>query len=905
MNQDKSLWEQGIAVIGMSVKFPGAGNPEAYWNLLSRGVHAVRMFSDEELREAGIPENVFNHPQYVKAKGVLEDPELFDAEFFGMSPRETELTDPQQRLFLECGYEALEDAAYVPDTYAGRIGVFGGCTISTYMLSQIAKQGPHSNLEELTALMLGNDKDFLTSRLSYKLNLRGPGMTVQTACSTSLVAVHMACQSLMSGESDIALAGGSSVTFPNHAGYRYQQGLIFSPDGVCRAFDHKAQGTVFGNGVGVVVLKRLEKAAEDGDFVYAVIRGSAVNNDGGLKAGFTAPSPEGQAEVIADAIAAAGVHPDTISYVEAHGTGTAVGDPIEVVGLTMAYRQWTDRSGFCAIGSVKTNIGHLDCAAGVAGLIKTVLALRHRQIPPSLHFHEQNPQIDFVNSPFFVNTKLTDWKVESYPRRAGVSSFGIGATNAHVVLEEAPNREEVAYVRPWHALLLSAKTETALEAACERMSAYLSENPLTPLEEIAYTTQVGRKAYPLRRAVVCQNAEEAGRLLSRRTEGGTVRHSDEFPAMAWIFMPWREDRLPGLLELCRTEPVFRRELQEALARAEAVSGLALNAITSVLCSDDTHYTQMPQLTSRMRVVLSVAASYSLAAVFGQLGLQPALVGGVKEGGYAAACIAGLYSIEDAFRLAIARAIFEEGGEEEAYTRTVGDIFHAAARIPYLNGDQDDFRSDPDQPSAERWLHNAHRAALQDSHMRLVSIGAPLGDESEGTLSCFDAYSWTDTLADLWEGGADLDWQARTSLEKRRRVPLPTYPFERRRYVIRGPEGHNVDWEAERKAAVHETQVEPADSGQFEDGNPRRTLERNLILFYQEVLGQPSIDIHVPLYQLGADSLSKMQVISRIQETYPILLNVERMYGAQTIAELADSIELSFIELLEQDNLIRG
>ena len=903
MNQDEALWEQGIAVIGMSVRFPGAGNPEAFWDLLSRGIHAVRRFSDEELREAGIPEEIFNHPQYVKAKGILDEPELFDAEFFGMSPREAEWTDPQQRLFLECGYEALEDAAYVPDTYAGRIGVFGGCSLSTYMLTHIARYEPHSGLEELMKLMLGNDKDYLTSRLSYKLNLKGPGVTVQTACSTSLVAVHMACQSLLSGESDMALAGGSTVTFPNRAGYRYQQGLITSPEGVCRAFDREAQGTVFGNGVGVVVLKRLEKAVEDGDFVYAVIRGSAVNNDGRLKAGFTAPSPEGQAEVIADALASAGVHPDTVSYVEAHGTGTSVGDPIEIAGLTMAYRQWTERSGFCAIGSVKTNIGHLDCAAGVAGLIKTVLALHHRQIPPSLHFREPNPQIDFLNSPFFVNTKLSDWVAGSSPRRAGVSSFGIGATNAHVVLEEAPDIKEAESARPWQALLLSAKTEPALVAACGRMSAYLSAHPSAPMEEIAFTTQVGRKAYPLRSAVVCRDAEEARRLLDRRAAEGTVRPPAEDQAQAWLFLPWEENKLPGLLELCRSEPVFRHGLLQALEKAEAVSGMSLSGLASALCADPPA-AEPPQLPPRLRAIVSVAASCSVAAFLGELGLQPALVGGEEEGEYAAACIAGVYPLEEAIRLAIARASLEEGGEEEAFARVLGSVSHAAAQIPYLNERQGELGHDPDPPGGGRWLRMALDLALEERPMRVISIGAPMRDDSRDALSCFDALSLTETLAVLWEAGCELDWPARYRLEKRCRVPLPTYPFERKRYTLRRPEDGSVIRAAEPEIAACASPPEPEAPGRLEDGDPRRMLERNLSRFYQEVLGLPQIDIHTPLYELGGDSLNKMQVISRIRETYPVPLNVKRLYEAQTIAELADSIELSFIELLEQDQSVK-
>ncbi|WP_088833780.1 type I polyketide synthase [Paenibacillus tyrfis] len=908
MKQDETLWEQGIAVIGMSGRFPGANDLEAFWNLLSRGVHAVRFFSDEELLQAGVPEETIRHPQYIKAKGVLDDPLMFDADFFGMNPRESEWTDPQQRIFLECAYEALENAAWVPDTYPGRIGVYGGCSLSSYMLNQILTYGRHYASEDITSLHFGNDKDFLTSRVSYKLNLKGPGVTVQTACSTSLVAVHMACQSLMSGECDIALAGGSTVTFPNHSGYQFQEGMINSPDGFCRAFDREAQGTVPSNGVGVVVLKRLEKAAADGDFIYAVIRGSAINNDGGLKAGFAAPSPEGQAEVIAEALAVADVHPDTVSYVEAHGTGTVVGDPIEIAGLTMAYRQWTDQSGFCAIGSVKTNLGHLDCAAGVAGLIKTVLALHHRQIPPSLHYREPNPQIDFSNSPFYVNTELTEWKSGSHPRRAGVSSFGIGATNAHVVLEETPETESEACIRPWHALFLSAKTETALEAACERMVKYLSTRPAIPLEEIAYTTQIGRKAYPFRRAVVCRDDAEAQLLLTRQSEVGRGCNPDEVPATAWIFLPWREERITGLLELCRTEPAFYHELQKTLEKAENVSGLRFKDRLPDLIADIPFQAQL-NLTPCMRVVLSLAASYSLAAVFGQMGLVPDLVGGEEEGEYAAACIAGCCSLEEAFRLAIARADHEEGGTAEEYAKTVKSIPLADPRIPFLNKEQGCLSRESVLAARSReLLYAALEEAQKDQRMRVVGLGALLHEycsKDQATLSCFDPYSWIETLSTLWVDGTDVDWQARYVLEKRRRIPLPTYPFERRRFEIVHSGDVAASYPAGPKVASNEELAGQADLGHSETEDPRRYVEQKLIQFYEEVLGVQQLDIHTPFYELGGDSVNKMQVISRIQEMYPIPLNMKAMYEAQTVAELTDIIELAYIELLEQDEEERG
>ncbi|MCP4695692.1 MAG: polyketide synthase, partial [Gammaproteobacteria bacterium] len=431
--------ELDIAVIGMACRFPGAKNTGEFWHNLREGVESVSFFSDEELIAAGADPALLKNPACIKAGAVLENIEGFDAPFFGFSPREAELLDPQQRLFLECAWESLEHAGYQPDSHPGRTGVYAGAGMNTYLSNNLHANRAVMEAADAFQLMITNDKDFLSTRVSYKLNLTGPGVNVQTACSTSLTAVHLACQSLLNGESDMALAGGVSLRVPHKTVWPYKKGGILSPDGHCRAFDAQAQGTVVGNGAGIVVLKRLADAQADGDAVHAVIKSTAINNDGAQKVGFTAPSVEGQANVIADAQAIAGVEPETVTYVETHGTATELGDPIEIAALTQAFHKGSAKKNFCAIGSAKTNFGHLDAAAGVAALIKTVLALKHRQIPPSLHFTRPNPNIDLANSPFYVNTALTDWTPPgTTPRRAGVSSFGIGGTNAHAILEETP-----------------------------------------------------------------------------------------------------------------------------------------------------------------------------------------------------------------------------------------------------------------------------------------------------------------------------------------------------------------------------------------------------------------------------------------------------------------------------------
>ena len=453
-----------IAIIGMNCRFPGIKGTNEFWMKLEEGKETTSFFTDEELLSSGVYPELLNNPNYVKAGALLDEVDMFDAQFFSYTPRQAEITDPQQRIFLECAHEILETSGYRSDSNSKRIGVFAGSGISQYFLQHLLSNRILLETIDINQITNSNDKDFLSTQVSYKLNLKGPSINVQTACSTSLVAVHSACQSLLNGECDIALAGGVSIGNLTPSGYLYTEGGILSADGHCRTFDKEANGMALGSGVAMVLLKRLGDALDDGDNIEAVIKGSAINNDGSLKVGFTAPSVEGQTEVIRMAQQTAGISAETISYIEAHGTGTKLGDPIEIKALTQAFREDTEDKGYCAIGSVKTNIGHTDTAAGVAGLIKTVLALKHKQIPPSLHFKEPNPEIDFENSPFYVNTELTEWKTNGNPRIAGVSSFGIGGTNAHVIVEEAPNLPEIERkARGFQILTLSAKTESALE----------------------------------------------------------------------------------------------------------------------------------------------------------------------------------------------------------------------------------------------------------------------------------------------------------------------------------------------------------------------------------------------------------------------------------------------------------
>ncbi|MEC4812232.1 MAG: FkbM family methyltransferase [Scytonema sp. PMC 1069.18] len=678
---------EGIAIIGMAGRFPGAKSIEEFWQNLHDGVESISVFTDEELISSGINPDVLSDPNYVKVGGVLEDIDLFDASFFGFNHREAEITDPQHRLFLECAWEALENAGYDSTRCERRIGVYAGAGLNNYLSFDITRDriGSASCYQTL----IGNDKDFLTTRVSYKLNLKGPSVTLQTACSTSLVATTLACQSLLNYQCDMALVGGVSVRVPQKVGYLYQEEGVLSPDGHCHAFDAKGRGTVLGNGVGVVVLKRLTDAIADRDCIHAVIKGSAINNDGSGKVGYTAPSVDGQAEVIAEALALAGIDPETVSYIEAHGTGTSLGDPIEIAALTKVFRANTQKRNFCAIGSVKTNVGHLDTAAGVTSLIKTVLALKHKQIPPSLHFEEPNSRIDFANSPFYVNTTLSEWKTNGTPRRAGVSSFGIGGTNAHVILEEAPDVETRDFAsgdsRPWQLLMLSAKTSSALETATANLANYLQQHPDLNLADVAYTLQVGRQAFDYRRAVVCSLIEDAVNALQDPKRVLTsIREIQERP-VAFMFSGLGSHYVNMGWELYQAEPTFKEhvdyccellkprlnldlrdvlypkknhadtgnkkhntpsaglDLRKMLGRGEEQANVETSHATSLL--NQTFFTQ-PAI---------FVIEYALAQLWMSWGIRPAAMIGYSIGEYVAATLAGVLSVEEALTLVTKRA----------------------------------------------------------------------------------------------------------------------------------------------------------------------------------------------------------------------------------------------------------
>lgn len=694
--------ELDIAIVGIACRFPGAKTPHAFWHNLAAGVESITRFSDEELIQSGVPSRFVVDPNYIKAAPVLDEPEFFDASFFGFTPKEAQTLDPQHRILLELAYEALENAGCDSDRFPGRIGVFAGSALNTYLT--------HTGLggklvEEYLPTLIANDKDFLSTRLSYKLNLKGPSLSIQTACSTSAVAIHLARQSLLSGETDLALAGAISVRVPHRAGYFHVPGGVVSIDGRVRAFDAKASGTVFGSGGAVIVLERLSDAIANRDPIYAVIKGSAINNDGAGKAGYSAPSVDGQAEAVIEALSNAGVDANSISYVEAHGSGTTMGDPIEIRALSKAFRTFTDGVGYCAIGSVKTNIGHLDVAAGMAGVIKTALALQHRQIPASLHYSEPNPEIDFAKTPFYVNAQLAEW-TSSGPRRAGVMSTGMGGTNAHLILEEAPTiSESVAYPAPPQLIVLSAKTPTALDTMGHNLAEFLAEpstgqsakvaggsEPHPEVEEVAETLpsdsefladvastlQTGRKVFPYRRVAVCQDVKDAvaalGAATSKEATSGKV--SDAAGRPVFFLFPGVGDQYVGMgRELYERFEVFRREVDRCASILQAHSGgdirqilhpknsarkrqkpgVDLRKMLKGSAQDDIDpAVQLLNQTRHCQPAL-FTIEYALAQLWMDWGIKPDRLVGHSMGEYVAACLAGVLSLEDALRLVAVRA----------------------------------------------------------------------------------------------------------------------------------------------------------------------------------------------------------------------------------------------------------
>lgn len=887
---DRQLHEP-IAVIGMSCRFPGNINsPEEFWKLLVECRQGVRELSDSELEAAGIAPETYSRPDYVKIAATLENIDQFDATFFGINPRDVEMTDPQHRLLLECTWEALEHSGYGREAFRGEIGFFAGASIDQYFTNNLHKN-PMTNHADNFQFTIGNEKDYLTSKVAHKLNFRGPVVNVQTACSTSLVAVHLACQSLRQGECSMAVAGGVTVKVPHNAGYFYREGGIRSPDGMCRPFDIDADGTVEGNGIGIVVLKPLYQARQDGDYIYALVKGSAINNDGSQKVNFAAPAVKGQEEVIVRALKNAHINPDSLQYLEAHGTGTKMGDPVEITAATKAFRRWTSKNSYCLLGSVKSNIGHSEAAAGVAGLIKVCLSLQKSKIPPSLHFKEANSKINFKETPFQVNDTLRDWVTNGVPRRAAVSSFGIGGTNAHVILEEATQTTQDGYKRSHHILPISAKSELALLNSRVRLANFIKENHSIELKKIAYTLAVGREGFNYRSIILCENENQALGSLDKKTSRLSKYQEQRDPPVTFIF-PGQGSLYPGVTkELYGKERDFSLPMDTCLAHLDDEEASQLKELIFSSFAEKDHESNTAYEESSSYQLALFCIEYSLAKMWMAWGIIPSYLMGHSLGEYVAACISGVFSLENALLLVQARAqlmqelasgkmlavalsekdalafikdatslsiaavnspkqcvisgcssavdkIRERMEEEGVYNKLldVSSGFHSnlvepilgrfleivrlikinMPRIPYISNVSGDWVQFEQISKPQYWSKHLRdtvrfsdgvQKLLEKKHTIFLEVGAGRGllsiIRSFPTMSidrvCISSLSEKSdnrsetkmvytALGKLWLEGLDVDWKHFYKDNGCNFVPLPTYPFEKKRFWINPYEG---------------------------------------------------------------------------------------------------------------------
>jgi acyl transferase domain-containing protein len=773
-----------VAIIGMAGRFPGAASVAELWQRLCAGTECI---THEMQPERGdIISGNSNYP--VHAHAAVDGIELFDAEFFGYSSREADLIDPQQRVFLECAWEAMEDAGQAVGRPNGRAAVFAGSGVNTYGVQVAANSRDRSGVDGLQ-LTIGNDKDYLASRISYKLNFTGPSVTVQTACSTSLVAVHLACQSLIDLECDIALAGGVSIRCPTPRTYPYTPGGIYSPDGHCRPFDAAAAGTVPASGAGVVVLKRLADAIRDGNRIYAVIRGSAINNDGYDKAGFTAPSLTGQVTVIRAALDAAQVPPPSIDFVETHGTATPLGDAVEIAALKEALAG--PRHAACALGAIKSNLGHLDTAAGVAGLIKAALCLNHECRPATLHHEKDNPVLGLAEFPFQVDRELTQWPRGSVPRRAGVSSFGIGGTNAHVILEEAPALPQAAAdcADEVHVLTLSARTPTALAMAASRLATHLTAHPEASLRDVCFTLQVGRASLKHRRAFACNDVAEAIEALDSLTTPAAPAEGAP-PPVIFMFSGQVAARAEAWAPLYRNVAQFRRAFDEC---ARCILELCGEDITRRMAGGSACSAGRDLPGSQRDSLFLFGVEYATAQMLRGLGVEPAAAIGHALGRVAAGCVCGLFGLEDAVRVLLGRhpstlqdpAIALMSGDGTWVTGATSCAADYSARnVPEPAGFEQGICGIAREYPGAVYLDIGPRqtlAALARSTLRAADPSAavfPLQVAPEGAQS--EQRTLGQTLGELWMRGLDLDWSLWHD-GRARRVSLPAYPFERSRH----------------------------------------------------------------------------------------------------------------------------
>ncbi len=989
----------GIAIVGLASRFPGSDNTEKFWENLVNGVDSITTYTDEECLRSGVPEYILNNSGFVKRGGTMHGPELFDAAFFGYSPGEARHIDPQQRIFLECAWEAIESAGYDPEKYEGTIGVYAGCGINNYLLKNLLSTSPQMESVVNPMIFIGNDKDFLTTRVSYKLNLTGPSIVIQTACSTGLVAIQLACQGLLTYQCDMALGGAVSLQTPRMKGYLYTKGQILSSDGYCRAFDKDASGTIFGEGVGIVVLKRLEDALSDRDTIYAVIRGIAVNNDGADKVGYTAPGVEGQAAVIATAQAMSGVTADEISYVEAHGTGTPLGDPVEISALTRAFRETTDNTGYCAIGSVKPNIGHLDVAAGIAGLIKVALALKNNKIPPSIYFREPNPELKLKSSPFYVNDRLTEWTGNGKPRFAGISAFGMGGTNAHAVLSEAPHYDTYISARPCSILLLSAKTESGLEKATRNLSSFFRRHPETNLSDAAFTLQVGRRHFKHRRFIVCDLIETAIKYLdepdAKQACTGVVEQPDR--RVVFMFTGQGSQYVNMGKELYEKLPSFQKDLDHCAAVLKPFLNLDLR---NLIYPDETGMDKAKDLLNETYITQPAlfTIEYCLAKYWMSIGIVPISMIGHSIGEFVAACLAGVFNLEDALSLVALRGkLMQEqergsmlavslpenrlqpllndelcisvinapsqcvvSGSDEAIEKFQAQLrqgipgksteirtqklhtshaFHSKMMqpaveplmksilktdlhppsIPFVSNISGTWITSDQATDPAYWADHLRKTVrfsdgiktlMADSDKIMLEIGpgstlASLArlHFSSGT-DCVSLSSLrnpeqhesdyafiTCTLGRLWIEGVEIDWARYYHDEQRRRIPLPCYPFEHKKYWVKAKNisvnSNDTDFDDECAEAEDRSLQNQSQKAQ---NPPHDDVEAELASIWEKALGIKNIPRDADFYELGGHSLLAAQIFMDIETAFGKNIPLSTLFQSPTIALLADVLK---------------
>lgn len=974
--------EDGIAVIGMSGRFPGAKNVEELWQNLLDGKETVSFFKKEEL-DSNIPAEDKNDASYVAVRGVIEDADKFDAAFFNMNPRLAEVTDPQQRIFLEVAWEAIENAGYSPDKYDGLIGVFAGMGNNTYYPNNVFHNKEAINRVGAFQTMTGNEKDYIATRVAFEFNTKGPGLSIHTACSTSLTAVTLAYESLLNKECDMALAGGIAITVPINSGHIYNEGGMFSKDGHTRTFDADANGTVFSDGVGVVMLKRYKDAVKDGDEIYAVIRGAALNNDGNDKASFTAPSVEGQAAVVAMAQAKAGINPETISYIETHGTATPLGDPIEIEALTQAFRSKTDRKQFCAVGSIKSNIGHLTPAAGVVGLIKTCLALKHKILPASLNYKKANPAIDFENSPFFVNAEKREWKnTNGNPLRAGVSSFGVGGTNAHVVVEEAPQRIESGIARQRHLFVLSAKTKELLESQTQNLKSFLEKNPQTNLADAAYTLQTGRKYFNHRRIIVGGDVADINLTIQQSNPKKTSSRelTSGNPEIIFMFPGQGSQYVNMGKNLYDDEIVFKDAVDTCCKILQPHLGIDLKTI--LYPKDSEKEKAEKQLKETMYTQPSLfTIGYALSKLWMSWGIQQKGFIGHSIGEFVGAHLAGVFSLEDALMLVANRGRMmqelphgsmlsvrlpanevekeidkscsiaaingpslcvvagptdkiEKLQEDLAVREVVAKMlvtshaFHSPMMepmmkpfleklksvklnkptIPFVSTATAKWITDAEATNPEYWSNHV-RATVRfaegiqtlwnEKPQRVLLECGPRNTAS--TLAKQQAKEPTKQIAisslnetaenfaeweqilfalgQLWMSGATIDWKNFYALEKRRKVALPTYPFEKKRYWLEPIQIANI----KTQVSSQENLFQPLNSLTIEPLNSSNHMNRKDIINSElkSILEESSgmelgNDSNATFIELGLDSLFLTQAALTISKKYGVKVTFRQL-----------------------------